>query len=89
MKQQQCALIPNDSSIPLSFYQDHRSFHELGNIYCHISNDHHDDQEKGLATKRSELLSEKPIVPNRYRPAATSSSAYNEDYNADNEDEKS
>ena len=58
------------------------------NIRCHISNDHHDDQEKGLATKRSELLSEKPIVPNRYRPA-TSSSAYNEDHNADNDDEKS
>ena len=59
------------------------------NIRWNISNDHNDDQEKGLATKRSELLSEKPIVPNRYRPAATSSSAYNEDYNADNEDEKS
>ena len=72
----------------LFFFRDHRSFHELGNIYCHISNDNHDDQEKGLATKRSELLSEKPIVPNRYRPA-TSPSAYNEDYNADNEDEKS
>ena len=48
------------------FHRDHRSFHELDNICCHISNDHHDDQEKGLATKRSELLSEKPIVPNRY-----------------------
>ena len=71
--------------IPAYLYRDHRSFHELDNICCHID---HDDQEKGLATKRSELLSEKPIVPNRYRPA-TSSSAYNEDYNDDNEDGKS